>query len=339
MKILHLILSQGFAGSERYAAELASWQAHQKHRVLLVIPEQSADPATGADIADQVQGDVQIGRVGTLQRLGVALQAWSFRPDIIHTHLGAAGRRIRFLPLPGATVATLHRWYKRRNHAHHDGLICISSGQRADIPAGYQGAVETIGNWTRPRKIPAGHRAEVRRELGIKPGEYLFGAAGRLHADKGFDTLLDAFSQAQIADSRLVIFGSGPEEAALKAKAPPGTIFAGFRPKLPFDLASLDAFVLPSRFEPFGLVLLEAMAAGLPVAATRTAGPLEILGEASPYLVAPGDAAALAQVLRRLRMTSPPDHDLKAFSLAGQAARIEAFYDRVMARHKGYQSA
>ncbi len=48
LKILHLILSQGFAGSERYAAELASWQAHQKHQVMLVIPKLSADPATGA---------------------------------------------------------------------------------------------------------------------------------------------------------------------------------------------------------------------------------------------------------------------------------------------------
>src|SRR5439155_23248491 len=103
---------------------------------------------------------------------------------------------------------------------------------------------------------------------------------GRLARQKGCDLLLEALARPALAGRAwtLTIVGAGPEEADLRRRAAalgPRVRFAGPEPpaRIPGRLAEADALVLPSRAESFGVVVAEALAAGVPVLATRCGGP------------------------------------------------------------------
>ncbi|NHO32920.1 glycosyltransferase [Acetobacter fallax] len=345
MRILHCILTHEFAGTERYLSELARMQA-EHHEVTVLVARQTRDSLTGGDLVPHLAPPVRViraGRGGYLSALIGLSRRW--RPDVIHTHVGAASFRAgvlnrlhrgplrRFLPggAGPAVVATLHRGFARRAYGGHDGLICIANWQRAGIPASFPGPVETIANWTCPAGPAEGARERLLSETGLGPDTFLLGAAGRMIPEKGFDTLLDAFSRADLPDTALILFGDGPSRAALQVKAGPNVIFTGFRTALRSDLAGLDAFVLPSRREPFGLVLLEAMAAGLPVLATNAGGVPDILGAHPECMVPPDEPAVMAAGLEMLRRRPKQIWDLASFDPRGQVARTEAFYRHCMA--------
>jgi glycosyltransferase involved in cell wall biosynthesis len=129
--------------------------------------------------------------------------------------------------------------------------------------------------------------------------------AGRLTHQKGFDLLIRAFAivRARIA-ARLIVVGEGPEGPALERLAAElgvaeDVAFPGFTNDAPSFMARASCVALSSRWEGFGLVLVEALAAGAPVAAFDCPwGPAEIL-ESGKHgaLAAPGDVAALARAI------------------------------------------
>jgi glycogen(starch) synthase len=129
---------------------------------------------------------------------------------------------------------------------------------------------------------------------------------GRLVPQKGFDLLIDAF--AQIAGTHpeldLLLAGDGPARADLERRARDLGTRVSFLGAVPatraFALhAGAKAFVLPSRHEPQGIVVIEAMAAGTPVIATRVGGVPETVRDGeNGLLVSGGNAAALADALR-----------------------------------------
>jgi glycosyltransferase involved in cell wall biosynthesis len=124
--------------------------------------------------------------------------------------------------------------------------------------------------------------------------------AGRIAVEKGFDVALDA---CRAAGRALVVAGDGPLREALQARAAGADVrFVGRvdAPELVRLRAASSVALIPSRSaETFGLAAAEAMAAGLPVIASRVGALPELLGDAAP-LVAPGDAAGLATALGAL---------------------------------------
>jgi glycosyltransferase involved in cell wall biosynthesis len=134
-------------------------------------------------------------------------------------------------------------------------------------------------------------------------------AAGRLTAQKGFDLLVEAF--APIArghpEWQLRIYGAGPERATLEAQIARHRLdgrarLMGATSRLGEALAGASLFALPSRFEGFGIVIVEAMSKGLPVVAFDCPhGPGEIIADGrNGILVPPQDVAALSAALRAL---------------------------------------
>jgi glycosyltransferase involved in cell wall biosynthesis len=132
-------------------------------------------------------------------------------------------------------------------------------------------------------------RRRIREEWGIPVDTVLIGSVARLSPEKSLETLLEGFAQllernGGVPKLAMALVGPGPSEAELRALAgsldiADEVIFAGRREDIPSVLNAFDIFVLPSVYEGFGLAVLEAMAAGLPVIASRIGAFEEIVAE------------------------------------------------------------
>ncbi len=167
---------------------------------------------------------------------------------------------------------------------------------------------------------------------------------GRLDRRKGVPHLLEAYAalRARRNDVRLILVGDGPESSAARAfvaqRALPDVVFAGpvSGAELPTYYRSAHIFCSPAyENESFGVVLLEAMAAGLPIAGYANAGYLTVLtGPAQEVLAPPGDVETLAGILERLTSDGGWRRQLSAWGLQhvqrytweGVGARIVEFY-------------
>ncbi len=227
-----------------------------------------------------------------------------------------------------ATYALAIAAWQRRLAANADAFVVPSAfalGRLRELGAPLGDRAHVIGSVQRAI-APASSAAHGRFAL----------AAGRLAPEKGFDDAIDA---ARAAGLPLVIAGDGPHAADLRARAAGADVrFTGALPSA--ELAALRreaaVAVVPSRYaEILPLAALEAMAAGLPVAAARAGGLAEVVPEEGLY--APGDAAALADRLRALWRDE--DAGAKAlavarerFSPAAVGDRLAALYDAVLTR-------
>lgn len=147
-------------------------------------------------------------------------------------------------------------------------------------------------------------KSQARKALGLSGSTYVIGNVGRLHPDKDQATLIKAFAEALPElppDSQLLIAGVGTLESSLKQLAASlgvgdKVLFPGQVPNARTKFSAFDCFALSSDHEPFGMVLLEAMAAGLPIICSDCGGGREVV-EGEGRLFPLGDSKALAAQL------------------------------------------
>jgi glycosyltransferase involved in cell wall biosynthesis len=337
LRIAHLILSTGFAGSERSTAESCIAQCRD-HEVLLVVRKGHRKQKTGASIVDHLDPRVKVveipARLFTRRYLQRALDA--FCPDVVHAHLRRSTRLLSRCSTNAVKVSTLHIEINGPQFLQMDGLVCISPHQLPTVPRDYRGLAVMIRNSLLPQpKINAARREALRTEMGATRETFLVGGVGRLGHSKGWDVLLRAYADARLPDTRLALIGEGSERAALQRLAGPTVQFLGFRPEVKDYYQAFDLFVCPSRSEPMGRVILEALDAGVPVISSDASGPKEILAEYPGVLVPMEDVAALSKALRAAweRRAEPPAVvDVSAHYLDRVSVEMVQFYRELLQR-------
>lgn len=339
MRIAHILMTRQFAGSERYAVELANAQSTQ-HTVAMLMPASEVARTDGGwaqHLAPSVQ---RIGIQGWKpfwgQGIRKALTQWA--PAVAHAHLSVGCKALGGWHSPALRVATLHIDYKPQQHAKLDALIAIAPWQLAHIPLALAAHSQAIANWSAPPSVDAGARARWRAELGLSDTDWVVGTLGRAEHSKGWDVLIEAFMAARLPGARLVLVGAGRDWARIRRQAPPEVLMPGFTQAPEACFAGFDLFVSAARSEPFGLVFLEAMHAQLPVLATATEGA-KFLGDSFELpLVPPADAAALTHALQQAAAQRPARraHPMARFDPAQQIARIEAFYLASLQAHSAH---
>lgn len=192
--------------------------------------------------------------------------------------------------------------------------------------------------------------AEVRERklaLGFNPDAPLIGSVARLAEQKGLEYLLRAAAllRPELPELQVLIVGDGPcrqmlEEEARKLDISEQTCFLGFQEDVTPYLPLLDVFVLPSRFESFGLTLVEAMAASIPVVATRVGAIPEVVADHESGTLAPAeDAESLARaiytyladpIFRRQSGAAGRRRAEELFSVEAMAQRSIALYREVL---------
>jgi glycosyltransferase involved in cell wall biosynthesis len=283
--------------------------------------------------------------------------------DLLHAHMFRAellGARAARMAGTKAIVATVHSSRVRSEpevsalaaeNAFFDRLIAPSGAIAAKVHREGRGAVPitVVPNGVDLDRFGA-HRSsdgrnELRATLGIPADAFLIGVVARLEPEKGHRYLLAAWPEIAEAlpDAWLVLVGDGSLGSVLRAQAsslPAPTDqhvrFAGGRTDVVAMTQALDLAVLPSLREAQGIALLEAMAARVPVVASRVGGiPETIRDEVDGLLVPPADHDALAAAVIRLSRDLVMRRDLSAagrrrvedrFNVIESVRRIEAIY-------------
>ncbi|HEX2778507.1 MAG TPA: glycosyltransferase family 1 protein [Gemmatimonadaceae bacterium] len=271
-----------------------------------------------------------------------------FEPDIVHCEtefvigrLGQIAAARAGIPLTTSYHTDFSRytesygvpWLRRtvsryigRFHGRARRTFTPSAPAREDVMRMGARDVEVWGRGVDGAIFNPKLRSAVLREAYGFSNAFTFVHVGRLAAEKGVETILDAYAIARGAlpegAVHLVIAGIGPCEEELRARAPRGVTFLGYldrRTLLPRLYASADAFVFSSLTETLGLVVLEAMSCGLPVIATPAGGVADHLRDGENGIAfPPNDARAMASAMVRLAM------DRRLATRLGRTARATA---------------
>ncbi len=278
----------------------------------------------------------------------------AFRPHIVHTHAakaGALGRLAARLARVPVTVHTFHghvlrgyfnpaiaaafRAIERALARRTTRIVAISPGQREELLAmgigcPEQMAVVPLGLELDPFLESQARRGALRRHLALPPEAKVLGIVARLVPIKDHATFFAAAARVAQADPalHLVVAGDGPLRGELEALAGSSGLagrahFLGWWEDLPALYADLDVLALSSRNEGTPVCLLEAMAAGVAVVATRVGGVPDMVRHGETGLLVPaGDPAALAAAVATL--LADPERRL-ALGLAGRRAVYPAY--------------
>jgi glycosyltransferase involved in cell wall biosynthesis len=288
------------------------------------------------------------------------------RIDIIHAHLtyAAIWAGVASLVTRVPSIATMHvappkdagfreaarQWIMRRVVNHHAArAVVVSDALRQEFASAgiRRSKLVVVHNGVDVRTSSSDTR-RIRRELGVDEVALLLTAVAVLREGKGIDVLLRAV--ARIADAfpsmRVVIAGEGPkreewEQLARILGIDGRVIWTGFRRDIDDLLEASDLFIHPTLADAFPTVVLEAMAAGLPVIASRVGGVPEIVDDGvTGKLVPPGNDEALAVAIEEALRTSSWRRDAGAaareraqreFSIEAWIERLERLYADVRA--------
>jgi glycosyltransferase involved in cell wall biosynthesis len=367
LTIAHVLSSFSMGGQERIALDLARQQVAAGHRVLVY---SLIDDPNGAMVAAfQAAG----ARTDNTPKLGpsfdptlavrLSRRLTREKVDIVHTH----NPRALVYGAPAAAlsgISCIHTkhginpdpsrrmWLRRAASTMVNAYVAVTPTlARLAISRGEceptQLRVVPNGIDTARFRPDLEARRRIRAELGIPEGAWVAGTVGRLATEKNQSLLIDAISPMLDPRRHLVIVGDGPARDALHAQAQ-GTMrpnlvhFTGARDDVEALLSAMDVFVLTSQSEGLPLVLLEAMAAGLPVLSTSVGGVPDLVEhEKTGYLAPAGDRVALTSRLIWLSgrpqaaldtATAARAQVLERHTLQHMANSYEALYARTKRR-------
>jgi glycosyltransferase involved in cell wall biosynthesis len=370
-RVLAMIETDGPGGAETVCAQVLAGLDQSRWHAVAILPGRGwlYDQLVSNGVETIVLPERHAFDVGFLWRVRQIIR--DRRIDLIHGHLFGsavrAGLLARLTNIPA--VATLHgmadlapaeRFLALKLailRAGLDRLVMVSPQlrdaflSRVRLPSD---RVVVIPNGINVERFDATRDPQFRRSLNIGDDEFVVGSVGNLNAEKGFDVLLEAAAllKASGRQYRFVIVGdvNGRQSAELMALRQhlgltEDVIFTGFRSDVPQALTAFDVYALSSRSEGFSISLVEAMAAGLPVVATRCGGPEHIVSDQiTGLLVENSSPKALADGITRFhddrqsarRVGAAARRDVQGrFGVAPQIQSYERLYEECITAHSG----
>ncbi|NKB18053.1 MAG: glycosyltransferase family 4 protein [Pseudanabaena sp. CRU_2_10] len=300
----------------------------------------------GSLIASHLEAQFEFA-IAPLQRAKSSLRNW--QPDIIIVHDACSWRilphllALKFLKGRTKLVIQDHHYSSAFEQLKVPApgrfrlmlRLCHWCVDRTLLVSYSQSAWMKKHKLVRPKKLTVIQQSlNCDRFLSIPPKPIqkplTFAACGRFDGQKGFDILLQSVSLIPHVDFRLLIAGYGSDEAELRrlAAGNPKVQFVGTVKDMPAFLSNCDAVIIPSRWEPWGNVCLEAKAAGKPVIVSAVDGLVEQVQNCG-LLVPPEDPQALAQAIAQV--CEMPSAELSGWGIQGRESAIDAWDEHLTA--------
>lgn len=351
VRICRVIGRLNIGGPARHAILLTDGLRARGYETVLVAGQEAPHEGTLRDLAaekgiaatflPELGREIRPGRdLMALAKLVRLMQR--LRPDIVHTHTAKAGALGRVAAKLAGAPILVHTFHGHILHGYFSRgttgvflaierqlgrlstkILTVSEGQRLELLRRRIGRPETVEAMPLGLELdgllqPSRRRGELRRHLGVSPDAALIGIIARLAPIKDHGTFLEAAADLYRRRShvRFLIVGDGELRSTLEQRVTalglgPCVHFLGWQRDLEPIYADLDLVVLSSRNEGTPACLIEAMAAGLPVVATRVGGvPDLVADEKTGLLVPPGDAAALSQAIEVLLGDANRRHEM-----------------------------
>jgi glycosyltransferase involved in cell wall biosynthesis len=300
MRVMQVMAGAGIGGAETFFVDLlcALHRAGLEQRVVIRRNELRAATLRGAGLEPVELPFRRWLDIGT--RMELRREIAEFRPDIVQTWMSRAS-----IALPRGNfvhVGWLGGYYDLKSYQHCQHLVGVTRDIAAHMvssgwPADRAHFLPTLASDSPAPPV-------LRADLDTPEGAPLALALGRLHVKKAFDILLQAI--VQTPEVYLWLAGDGPLRAKLESQAEnlgilPRVRFLGWRNDRAALFAAADLCVMPSRYEPFGTVMIEAWAYRRPLIAAAAQGPRGLVRDGENGLLVPvDDVAALAAAIRRL---------------------------------------
>ena len=294
-------------------------------------------------------------------RRAVAAGRW----DVVQSHERTLGQHVyragegchRAYLASGATTRTRGLYHltmqalEARVFARTPRIVAIAARGKREIERLYgvpAARISVIYNGVDLERFHPDHAAALgppaRAEAGLPAGEHVLLFAGSGWERKGLATAIEAL--ARLDQAWLIVIGRGDETRYRRLAARLGVAdrlcWLGLRADLERWYGAADVLVLPTRYEPFGNVHLEALASGLPVVTTTAAGGAEVVEEGrNGAVIAPADAAALATAVELLRGQNRTDlagaarRAAEPFTYGRQACQFERLYRDFLEKSEG----
>ena len=320
VRVLHLLFPSDVGGLETVVPILAAGQARRGMSVMvaLLVEREGQEQSWHAGLGDrgvEVRGIPVRGRRYLAERKAVEDVIRDWRPSVLHTHGyrpdvvdAPVGRRLG-IPIVttvhgftgGGFKNRLYEWLQTREFRRFDAVVAVSGKLVSDLKqAGVpEERIHRIPNaWAPPASFLS--RPEARALLGLDAQESVVGWIGRLTPEKAPCLMVKAFSRLRESSAVLVMGGEGSMKTMLQALARDLGVddrvhWPGIVPEAYRVLRAFDVVVLSSRTEGTPMVLLEAMAAGVPIVSRAVGGVPEMLSPNEASLVNEEDEAALAR--------------------------------------------
>lgn len=362
--VLWLIKGLGPGGAERLLASQAATTDHTAFSVTAAYLVPWKDHLVGDLTAHGVEVVCLEGEREWDLRWAARLRSLILRRriEVVHVHspyVAALARLVvRTIPRrsrPAIVVTEHNRWPRHARVTRlanrftiflDDADLAVSEDVRTTMGVRSRDGVEVVvhGVDLAAVRAAAEHRSEVRSELGITDGDVVVGIVANFRAEKAYDTLLAAAVEAtDVAGDRplrFVAVGQGPLETEIRALHEASGLgerflLTGYRPDAVRVMAAFDVFTLTSRHEGLPVALMDALALGLPVVATRVGGIPEAVTDGVEGILVPVDdharlAAGYVELAadpeRRATMGAAARRRGDDFDVARSTARIEAIY-------------
>jgi UDP-glucose:(heptosyl)LPS alpha-1,3-glucosyltransferase len=362
VKLLVVVRPYAFHGGiERATAALVEALREHGHAIELLVPGGGVRPApAGVPVRRLRMPPLPSAARALALVAAVRLVLRSRRWDVVQSHERTLGQDVyragegchrAYLAAAGRTGrrALHHRVtlaLERRVFATTPHVVAIAQAGAREIAAFYgvpPARLSVVYNGVDLVRFHPDRRAEWRAgaldEVGVPRDTWLALFVGSGFARKGLATALRGFAGLGDRSARLVVVGRGDRAPYARLAQNLGiaqrVVWLGPRPDVERWYASADVVALPSRYEPFGNVHLEALASGVPVVASARAGGAEVVADGCGAVIDPDDAGALAQALSRLR-----EGDRAGQARAARAAAEPYTYARqVAAFERIYRSA
>lgn len=296
MRIVNAMFAQGRGGIEQASVDYGEALTLAGHEVLaLVHPGSWAEEAQAPGVTVRAISNRGSWDLFASERIKRAMKAFGADAAIGHGNRAVTLLRRAARGARPPVIGVAHNYSIRRFEGLRAAFGVTDDLTTLLAELGVEKAF-TIPNMIRLTE------ARPRRAWRAPP---VIGAMGRFVAKKGFADFVEALAllKARGVAFEAVLGGGGEEEASLRALAAERGVdvrFIGWVEDKAAFFDSIDVFVLPSLHEPFGIVLLEAFAHGVPAVAAETEGPHEIVQDGEALLVPPGEPAALANALAAL---------------------------------------
>ena len=368
ISIIYVIADSSLTGAPRHLLSLVGNLDPKEFSVSVILPQGPlADELNRLHINTflvPMRSRSDMAAVSAIRKLLI-----KYDPDILHAHGQRAGllARLAVRELPIKVVYTEHTWtedFKLENPllhwAHIRSLRMLDKGTDMTIAVSQAVADFLVAaNITKPDKIKViyngiaiindgsvDNEERLLEKYNLCKKDVVIGTVGSLNIQKDTATLLRAFPYIikKIPTAKLVIVGAGPlqnwlQNLAKKLKVSTSVIFTGALPRIDSILKTFTVFVLCSKSEAFGISILEAMKAHIPVVATKVGGIQEIITHnRNGILVIPGDPKKLAVTIMKLlndkklqkKLTVGGDETLHKFTVTTMVRETEKLYKQLV---------